>query len=351
MLPAVQVQGHDVCGLRLPKRAQLRAHRGAFGNEHWDHLVWRPAERPGDTRDRRLDFGPALQERSRTGCEMSRVGTFRAGLRRAVRRTDLGGTGFCVPFRHFCERVRVPSTPLKRACFQPDRRSMFCHWQNLGKTPEGVQKGRREGREDLAEPLPDGVGFADVDLGRREGPVPEDALDGEGPGAIALDGQYVYLAVDGRYVYFVTAGVHGKVGRIAKESAATVILADEQPFARSIAVDEQFVYWVNGGTRGTVKLTRYRSRCGRRVARVEPTRHRLYGVHRSRPARARTASTSRMESFVVPKLRVSTTGRLIRERNQLEYRARVAIPNPKVVAVRPPHVDEHRYAASVIWVE
>jgi hypothetical protein len=60
------------------------------------------------------------------------------------------------------------------------------------------------------------------------------------------------LAVDGRYVYFVTAGIHGKVGRIAKESAATVILADEQQFARSIAVDEQFVYWVNGGTRGTV---------------------------------------------------------------------------------------------------
>lgn len=60
------------------------------------------------------------------------------------------------------------------------------------------------------------------------------------------------LAVDGRYVYFVTAGRHGKVGRIAKESGASVILADEQPFARSIALDDKFVYWVNGGTSGTL---------------------------------------------------------------------------------------------------
>jgi hypothetical protein len=51
-------------GLRLPERAQFGAHRGAFGDEHRDGLVRHPAERPGDTRDRRLDFGHALHERS-----------------------------------------------------------------------------------------------------------------------------------------------------------------------------------------------------------------------------------------------------------------------------------------------
>jgi hypothetical protein len=65
------------------------------------------------------------------------------------------------------------------------------------------------------------------------------------------------LAADARYVYFVTTGKHGKVGRIAKDSGATVILADGQQYARSIAVDDQFVYWVNGGTSGTVnKVTK-----------------------------------------------------------------------------------------------
>lgn len=54
---------------------------------------------------------------------------------------------------------------------------------------------------------------------------------------------------------FVTAGRHGKVGRIAKDSGAIVVLADEQPFARSIALDDQFVYWVNGGTAGTINKT------------------------------------------------------------------------------------------------
>jgi hypothetical protein len=63
------------------------------------------------------------------------------------------------------------------------------------------------------------------------------------------------LAVDAQYLYFVTAGGHGKVGRIAKDSGEIVVLADEQPFARSIALDDQFVYWVNGGTSGTINKT------------------------------------------------------------------------------------------------
>jgi hypothetical protein len=63
------------------------------------------------------------------------------------------------------------------------------------------------------------------------------------------------LAVDARYVYFVASGKHGKIGRIAKDSGAIAILAQDQPYARSIAVDDRFVYWVNGGTSGSINKT------------------------------------------------------------------------------------------------